>query len=389
MAGRAKDTIICISANGKTVSSSENAARRMLVATTEGVLDFRRDGPDAAWQRQDGLLLEGHHISALVYDEPTGLLFAGNHFAGGLLASEDQGATWRRRDDGVTSEHAYTLLVQHVGDQTILNLGTEPVMFYRSWDLGKSWTAYPSCTEVEGTEHWIFPRSQPHIKHIASPPSEPETIYICVEQGDLLKSTNGGKSWTSLHSMERADDKFRRDQHRVVFYHDNPDEIFFTTGIGLYHSADAGETWDRLTDTTHPCGYPDPFFVHPDKDKLFMQGAGGNPNPGWASEGTAHPQFVVSTDHGKTWVQKMEGMAHPVRGNLEIAAMHQSAEGGLELYSGSACGELYVSRDEAESWQFATGELPPMSKGPHFRWFLTPEEREAYENKLRALDAFA
>lgn len=389
MADPVADTIICISANGKTASSNARAARRMLVATTEGLLDFRRDGPDAEWVRQDGLLLEGHHVSCLVHDERSGLLFAGMHFTGGLLVSEDGGKSWEPRTNGLASGHVYTLLVQHVGDRTILNLGTEPVMFYRSFDLGKSWTAYPSCTQVEGTEHWIFPRSQPHIKHIASPPSEPDTIYICVEQGDLLKSTDGGESWTSLHSMERADDKFRRDQHRVVFYHDDPEEIFFTTGIGLYHSRDAGESWERLTDTTHPCAYPDPFFVHPEKDKLFMQGAGANPNPAWASEGTAHPQFMVSTDHGKSWQSAMNGMADPVRGNLEIAAMHVSQEGGIELYSGSACGELYRSTDEAESWQPVSAELPPMSKGPHFRWFLTPEDREAYENKLRAINAFA
>ena len=388
MAYDAEETIICISANGKTVSSSEKAARRMLVSTTEGVLDFRRDGPHAQWRLQDGLLLEGRHISALVYDEPTGLLFAGNHFEGGLLVSEDQGKTWEARNNGLQSGHAYTLLVQHVGDQTILNLGTEPVMFYRSWDLGKSWTAYPSCTEVEGTEHWIFPRSNPHIKHIASHPSEPDTIYICVEQGDLLRTEDGGHTWTSLHSMEREDDKFRRDQHRVVFCR-TADEIFFTTGIGLYHSADKGETWERLTDTSHPCAYPDPFFVHPRKDLLFMVGAGANPNPGWAAEGTAHPQFMKSTDHGKTWQSAMKGMSDPVPGNLEIAAMHDSAEGGLEFYVGSACSELYVSRDEAESWQLVPGQLPPMSKGPHFRWFLTAEEREAYENKLRAINAFA
>jgi len=388
MAYDAKETIICISANGKTVSSSEKAARRMLVATTEGVLDFRREGPDAQWQLQDGLLLEGRHISALVHDEPTGLLFAGNHFEGGLLVSADQGKTWEPRNEGVASGHAYTLLVQHVGDQTILNLGTEPVMFYRSWDLGKTWKAFPSCTQVEGTEHWIFPRSHPHIKHIAAHPAEPDTIYICVEQGDLLRTTDGGETWTSLHSMEREDDKFRRDQHRVVFYR-TPDEIFFTTGIGLYHSADKGETWERLTDTSHPCAYPDPFFVHPRKDLLFMVGAGANPNPGWAAEGTAHPQYMTSVDHGKTWQSAMNGMPDPVPGNLEIAAMHDSAEGGLELYVGSACSELYVSRDEAQSWQIVPGQLPPMSKGPHFRWFLTAEEREAYENKLRSINAFA
>src|SRR3569833_896266 len=201
MAYDAKDTIICISANGKTTSSSEGAARRMLVATIDGVLDFRLDGPTAEWQRQDWLLLPVNHVSCLVYDERNDLLFAGMHFQGGLLMSRDQGKTWERRDAGVASEHCYTLLVQYVGDQTILNLGTEPVMFYRSWDLGESWTAFPSCTQVEGTEEWVFPRSQPHIKHIASHTSEPETIYICVEQGDKqttkTTTTNNTKKTTT------------------------------------------------------------------------------------------------------------------------------------------------------------------------------------------------
>jgi len=30
-----------------------------------------------------------------------------------------------------------------------------------------------------------------------------------------------------------------------------------------------------------------------------------------------------------------------------------------------------------------------MSKGPHFRHFLPPEERVAYEEKLKAMNAFA
>src|SRR3569833_4273170 len=100
MAYDAKDTIICISANGKTTSSSEGAARRMLVATIEGVLDFRRDGPTAEWQRQDGLLLPGNHVSCLVYDERNDLLFAGLFFFGGLLLCCVLGLFWVRRVAG-------------------------------------------------------------------------------------------------------------------------------------------------------------------------------------------------------------------------------------------------------------------------------------------------
>jgi len=383
------ETIICISANGKTQSESAGAARRMLVATSDGVLDFRRDDAGSDWRLQDEMLLPDHHVSALVYDEPTGLLFAGLHYEGGLLVSEDGGKSWEPRNNGLESGHVYSLLVQHVDGKTILNLGTEPVMFYRSEDLGRSWTASPSCTQVEGTEHWFFPRSAPHIKHIAAHPAKPETIWICVEQGDLLRSDDAGKTWASVSSMERPDDKFRRDQHRVTFYRDNPDEIFLTSGIGAYHTDDGGKSWTRLTDTEHPCAYPDPFFVHPEKDKLFMVGAGMNPNPNWGAQGTAFPKFQVSTDHGRTWETKMEGMPDPVAGNLEVAAMHVSGEGGIELYTGSSCGELYVSRNEGEHWTLVADGLPAMSKGPHFRHFLTPEKREAYEEKLKAMNAFA
>jgi photosystem II stability/assembly factor-like uncharacterized protein len=383
------ETIICISANGKTESRSNLAARRMLVATTEGVLDYRRETAAGDWLLQDDVILPGIHVGALVFDEPTNLLFALPHFQGGVLVSQDHGLNWEERNTGLESGYAYFLLIQHVGDQTILNLGTEPVMFYRSFDLGMSWKAFPSCAAVDGTEYWVFPRSSPHIKHIAAHPDRPGRIYICVEQGDLLRTDDGGETWTSINSMERPDDKFRRDQHRLTFYRGNPDEMFFCTGIGLYHSADAGETWERLTDPKHPCAYPDPFFVHPTRELLFMAGAGENPNPKWAMEGTAHPVFMVSKDHGRTWQVAMDGMPDPVAGNLEVAAMHHSDEGGVELYVGSACGQLFMSRDDAASWQAVSEGIGPMSKGPHFRWFLPPQEREAYENKLRAIGAFA
>ncbi len=389
MANTPDNTIICISANGKTDTASTHAARRMLVSTIDGVLDYRREGPGAAWQLQPDMLLAGQHISALVYDEKLDLLFALPHFTGGVLVSADHGETWETRNTGLQSDYAYYLMIQHIGDETVLSLGTEPVMFYQSFDLGKTWHAQPSVNDVEGTEHWIFPRSSPHIKHIAAHPARPERIYICVEQGDLLMTEDGGKSWRSMCSMEREDDKFRRDQHRVTFYRDNPDEIFFCTGIGLYHTTDGGESWEQLTDTSHECAYPDPFFIHPTKEILFMVGAGENPNPKWAIEGTAHPKFMISTDHGQNWTRAMDGMPEPVPGNLEVAAMHVSDDGGVELYAGTACGQLYVSRDNAASWSAVSEDLPAMSKGPHFRWFVSDKERAAYEDKLKALNVFA
>ncbi len=384
MASEAAPPTICMSANGNTITRSRKVATRMLVATAKAVLEFQRDNGDSPWALVRDDILAGHHVSALTLDERSGLLFAGLHFEGGLLVSADGGNSWEPRNNGLESEHVYAVMVQHDGDRTILNAGTEPVMFYRSFDMGRSWTKFPSCLNVEEKEKWLFPRSVPHIKHIASHPSQPDTLYICVEQGDLLKTEDGGISWRSIASMDQPDDKFRRDMHRVTFQENDPNEIFLTSGIGLYHSTDAGETWETYTDIHFRMGYPDPFFIDPrDPNLMYMIGAGVSPNPDWGKAGTAFPLFLRSHDRGKTWDDAMSGIELPVCGNIEAAAMHFSDEGGLELFMGTSCGEFYTSRDGADSWTMISNTIPAVSKGPHFRHFLKPDDRKAYEAGLK------
>lgn len=387
MATAEADPLICLSANGETVSRTARAARRMLVTTANSVFELKRATPNDPWQVTRDDILAGHHVSALSLDEVTGKLYACLHFSGGLLVSNDRGETWEPRNNGLESEHAYTLLIQHVDGRTVLNLGTEPVMFYRSFDEGETWQKFPSCLEATEKEKWFFPRSVPHIKHIAAHPAKPDTLLICVEQGDLLKTEDGGQTWRSVATMDQLDDKFRRDMHRVTFQADNPDEIMLTSGIGLYRSVDGGETWQTLTDIHFRMGYPDPFFIDPrDSNRMYMIGAGVSPNPNWGKDGTAYPLFLVSTDRGDTWEDAMNGVRTPVPGNIEAAAMHFSDEGGLELFMGSSCGELYTSRDGGDSWTLISDQIGPVSKGPHFRHFLKPDARKVYEEGLVAYE---
>jgi photosystem II stability/assembly factor-like uncharacterized protein len=244
--------------------------------------------------------------------------------------------------------------------------------------------------DVPDIDKWLFPRSVAHIKHIASHPAEPETLYLCVEQGDLLKTSDDGKTWRQLTSVDRPSDIYRRDMHRVTIRSDNPRELFLTTGIGLYHSLDGGDTWDNLTDSDYKLCYPDPLFIDPaNPSRLHMVGAGVAPGPKWAELGTAHPYIMRSDDNGRTWTEAMEGIRRPVRGNIEAAAMHTSGEAGTEFFVGTACGELYTTHDDSPRWEMISDALPAVSKGPHFRHFLQPEDRARYEEDLRSIGAFA
>lgn len=83
----------------------------------------------------------------------------------------------------------------------------------------------------------------------------------------------------------------------------------------------------------------------------------------------------------------MSGITQPVRGNIEAAALHKS-DAGVEFFVGTACGEIYASRDGAETWTLIASDSAAVSKGPHFRHFLPPEKKREVEEKLRAMKAF-
>jgi photosystem II stability/assembly factor-like uncharacterized protein len=378
---------VCVSTGGRNAATTGPAPQQLLVATVDGLHEFRRSSAAAPWQHNAQPMLAGQHPAAVAYDPRSGLLFAGLHFRGGVQVSADLGKTWSARNTGLTSGHIYSMAVQHVGDRTVLYVGTEPAMVFRSDDLGEHWTALPALLDVPETNEWWFPHGVPHAKNVAFHPAEPDTLYVCIEQGDLLKTVDGGKTWFPTF-FDQPGDPFRRDMHRVVFRGSNPQQAFLTAGTGLYYSDDAGKNWKHLTDGTFTVGYPDPFFVHPtDVNTVFMIGAGKPPNPGWARTGTTQPGIVRSRDAGNTWTRIMAGMPDPVRGNIEAAALHHS-EAGVELFAGTACGELFTSRNEGDAWTVVSNALPAISKGPHFRHFLPPEDRVRYEERLLEMGAY-
>ncbi len=59
----------------------------------------------------------------------------------------------------------------------------------------------------------------------------------------LLKSTNGGKSWTSM----KGNLPERTLLWRIVQDHVNKDLFFLATEFGIYFTIDGGEVWTKLS----------------------------------------------------------------------------------------------------------------------------------------------
>lgn len=371
--------LACLSPNGWNRSSGESAASRLLAATIDGVFVLERAG---GWSVQQHVLT-GRHVSSLVCEPRTGLLLAGTH-GQGLYLSRDGGLTWESTTRGVTKEHVYSVAYAYQGERLVLYAGTEPVSLLRSTDGGASWEELPQIGRVPGTEKWTFP-APPHLAHtksLAVDPRDGRTLYAAIEQGALLKSTDGGESWEEISSYESPDDFVYHDIHQIVPVPARPGRIYFTSACGLYRSDDGGATWEHLTDPRLRIGYPDQLVVSPlDPDVLFMAGAEHNPAT-WFRSFEARGSVLRSSDGGLTWEQADQGLYGDGRANIEALGIDVHA-GGITLFAGNTDGDIYASEDGAHSWT-RLARTAPVSKSMHF---VPLQPGAAQDRKLAALTA--
>ncbi len=349
---------ISVSPNGKNQYETSAPADEVLVATINGIVALARAG--GVW-RESRRMLEGKHVGSIAIEPTRGVIFAGTH-KGGLWASEDGGATWARRDNGIGSDDIYGLNCVQVGNEVRIYAGTEPARLYVSTDFGASWADLPGLLDMPSREKWTFPAPphEGHVKNIAFDPQDPNTLYAAVEVGGAFKSTDGGQTWTEMSG-------FYEDVHRLMTAPGKPNDVYMATGRNLYHSADRGGTWEVMPLPEDRIRYPDALVILPRQPEvMFTAGAALSPGRGWNSTGEANPAIARTRDAGRTWQYLAGGLPERLRGNIEGMTMNVYP-GGFQLVAGSTDGDVFYSEDEGETWSTIARDLPPVSKGGHYR----------------------
>jgi len=174
-------------------------------------------------------------------------------------------------EHGANEGDAVTSVAVSPHDPEEVWIGTEPSRLYHSEDGGEQFERIDGLLEVPSADEWSFPPRPDthHVRWIEPDSTDPERIYVGIEAGALLYTTDGGESWVDRPPGSR------RDNHQLATHPDAEGRVYSAAGDGYAESSDGGESWavrhDGLGHRYVWSVLPDPG----DPDRVLVTAASG------------------------------------------------------------------------------------------------------------------
>jgi photosystem II stability/assembly factor-like uncharacterized protein len=345
---------------------------KIFVGTLDGLFKVIRS--NGAW-KIEGKDLPGAEVNCLgVRPDRREVLYAGVR-GGGLYRSDDDGKRWNRVGGGALSDKVRALALDP-SNPKVVYVGTEPAALWRSEDEGKSWKEIEGVKKLAGERKWTYPVPfiQPHVRSIAVDPKNPGRLCIAAQVGGVLRSEDGGKTWSDVR------EPIDMDVHCVAFDPVKPNTVYAATGGGenfpdptpypkgrpLYRSPDGGKSWECVTkDFTRT--YAVPVGIHPRDSRTLYLGVAEEPPPKWLNRPTkANGALMRSTDGGASWQQLTNGLPQPFLSMVECIELDPDEPERVFIGTGGEGarfiklqeGEVFCSEDKGDHWQKIPCEFP-------------------------------
>lgn len=264
----------------------------------------------------------------------------------GLWRSDDGGATWTPDGEGIASPQVTAVAV---GADGVAYAGTEPSALYRS-ENGGPWRELAAMRALPSAPTWSFP-PRPYTSHVRWILPEGDRVAVCIEAGALVRTTDGGETWT-----DRVPDG-PHDTHTLRNHPKAPDRWYSAAGdgfgrrmgmdlqsSGFNETADAGATWSR-PDAGLDGNYLWGLAVDPGDPDVMVASVAESPM--FAHNPSAARATIYRRAHGD-WEEVRDGLPDP-EGCVAAVLAANPAEPGV-FYAASNRGGVYRSADGGQAW---------------------------------------
>jgi photosystem II stability/assembly factor-like uncharacterized protein len=310
---------------------------------------FRRVG-EGSWEpRTTGLPAATQVMAITVHPEQRDVVYIGTN--DGPYRSADGGETWQRLDFPESGLQVWSILV-HPRDAQRVYAGTSPVGVFRSDDGGDTWRRLPRAVQPERVTMPFACR----VMRMAVDPARPETLWAAVEVGGVMRSDDGGETWTdcSAHLVKLAelphlksrivsdtDIEGMLDVHALAVSAALPGTAFLALRMGLFRSADGGRTWQDIEiGRFSPLTYGRDLRVSPQDPRTLYACL----SPAARSEDGS---MYRSRDVGETWSR----FDHGVKAESTMMGLALHPRDPDRAYCVSRTGQVFGTEDGGRGWR--------------------------------------
>ena len=274
-------------------------------------------------------------------------LYAGTQL--GPCRSTDGGQSWSLLE--LPGMERIVWSIMPVGETT-LYVGTQGTSIYKSDDDGETWRLL-SVPAPAGIVRMGFPT---RVIRLAHDPANPDEIYAGLEVGGVMRSLDGGETWTdcSAHLIELSHQDHLRsrigsdtdtegmlDSHALVVSAAQPGTVLLANRMGLFRSIDKGDHWApidiaRFSELT----YARDLKVSPHDPNTLLAAFSLSANSDRGS-------LYRSRDLGESWTRFDHGVS--IESTLMIIA--PSNETPDRVYCAARRGQVFGTEDGGVSWR--------------------------------------
>ena len=345
----------------------------VMVGTKKGAFVFESLDGRRTW-KSSGPHFKGIPIYHVTLDPRTKVMYAtvNSDFSGARLAkSRDNGRTWKEGKKPPRFPKASDWTVKqlwHVEpgveeEPKVLYCGVNPAALFKSTDGGDTWALNQGLYGQETRPKWNPGAGGLCLHTILVHPRDPDTLLIAISSVGVLKSKDGGESWSFKNNNLRADfspnkyPEYGQCPHHLVRHPSRPDVIYQQNHCGQYRSHDNGETWKEMVGNL-PSRFGFPIAVDfNDPKRVYVA-----PEESGAYRLPPDGRFLVwaSDDEGRNWSAKGSGLPRRSYFTIFREGMDTDEEDPSGVYAGTGNGQLFFSRNAGERWSLIADGLPPI-----------------------------
>jgi photosystem II stability/assembly factor-like uncharacterized protein len=214
--------------------------------------------------------------------------------------TETCGRDWKQAWFDPKTDKAFTVIAVDWFNPTVVYAGSSEGDILRSTDAGRSWL--------------VAKRAEAAVSAIVVDPQDSRIVYAGTRGDGIWKTLDGGNTWLAIRKQLSEFDNARRITHLVVDAL-TPTTVYTVSPYGLLRSDDRGETWQAVS------------LISP-ANEVDIKGFAVNPRESKDLQYVTASTLVISSDRGVTWTSQKLPSTRPA------TTLLVDAEDGKVLYVG-------------------------------------------------------